>query len=84
MPRRPQGEGAESGPSQTRPSLRDLHSPQPLGKSTVEEDLKKLITLDSPPAVHHDDKVYTLWFLELEIFHSVLLYLLARSSKRLS
>ncbi|KAF5900074.1 signal-induced proliferation-associated 1-like protein 1 isoform X1, partial [Clarias magur] len=54
--KRPQGEGADSGPSQTRPSLRDLHSPQPLGKSTVEEDLKKLITLDSPPAIHHDDK----------------------------
>ncbi|KAI5627537.1 signal-induced proliferation-associated 1-like protein 1 [Silurus asotus] len=54
--KRPQGEGAESVPSQTRPSLRDLHSPQPLGKSTVEEDLKKLITLDSPPAIHHDDK----------------------------
>lgn len=49
----------ESGPSQTRPSLRDLHSPQPLGKSTVEEDLKKLITLDSPPAIHHDGKVHT-------------------------
>ncbi|XP_053469686.1 signal-induced proliferation-associated 1-like protein 1 isoform X1 [Ictalurus furcatus] len=54
--KRPQGEGVESGPSQTRPSLRDLHSPQPLGKSTVEEDLKKLITLDSPPAIHHDGK----------------------------
>ncbi|XP_034169531.2 signal-induced proliferation-associated 1-like protein 1 isoform X1 [Pangasianodon hypophthalmus] len=55
--KRPQGEGGvDGGPSQTRPSLRDLHSPQPLGKSTVEEDLKKLITLDSPPAIHHDDK----------------------------
>uniref|UniRef100_A0A3B4C2H6 Signal induced proliferation associated 1 like 1 n=1 Tax=Pygocentrus nattereri TaxID=42514 RepID=A0A3B4C2H6_PYGNA len=48
--KRPQGEGPDGGPSQSRPSLRDLHSPQPLGKSTVEEDLKKLITLDSPPA----------------------------------
>ncbi|XP_066532536.1 signal-induced proliferation-associated 1-like protein 1 isoform X3 [Hoplias malabaricus] len=54
--KRPQGEGADGGPPQIRPSLRDLHSPQPLGKSTVEEDLKKLITLDSPPARHHDDK----------------------------
>ncbi|XP_017548064.1 signal-induced proliferation-associated 1-like protein 1 isoform X1 [Pygocentrus nattereri] len=54
--KRPQGEGPDGGPSQSRPSLRDLHSPQPLGKSTVEEDLKKLITLDSPPAHRHDDK----------------------------
>uniref|UniRef100_A0A8B9HCA9 Signal induced proliferation associated 1 like 1 n=1 Tax=Astyanax mexicanus TaxID=7994 RepID=A0A8B9HCA9_ASTMX len=45
--KRPQGEGPDSGPPQSRPSLRDLHSPQPHGKSTVEEDLKKLITLES-------------------------------------
>ncbi|XP_030626878.1 signal-induced proliferation-associated 1-like protein 1 [Chanos chanos] len=54
--KRPQGEGVECGPPQTRPSLRDLHSPQPLGKSTMEDDLKKLITLDSPPAIRHEDK----------------------------
>ncbi|XP_035380186.1 signal-induced proliferation-associated 1-like protein 1 isoform X1 [Electrophorus electricus] len=55
--KRPQGEGAESGPTpQPRPSLRDLHSPQPMGKSTVEEDLKKLITLDSPPTIRYEDK----------------------------
>ncbi|XP_062858449.1 signal-induced proliferation-associated 1-like protein 1 isoform X2 [Trichomycterus rosablanca] len=54
--KRPQGEGADGVPSQTRPSLRDLHSPQALGKSNVEEDMKKLITLECPPAIHYEDK----------------------------
>uniref|UniRef100_A0A3B1JAT2 Signal-induced proliferation-associated 1 like 1 n=1 Tax=Astyanax mexicanus TaxID=7994 RepID=A0A3B1JAT2_ASTMX len=54
--RRPQGEGPDSGPPQSRPSLRDLHSPQPHGKSTVEEDLKKLITLEAPRGHRHEDK----------------------------
>ncbi|XP_072541734.1 signal-induced proliferation-associated 1-like protein 1 isoform X3 [Salminus brasiliensis] len=54
--KRPQGEGLDSGPPQSRPSLRDLHSPQPHGKSTVEEDLKKLITLESPTGHRHENK----------------------------
>ncbi|XP_022518991.2 signal-induced proliferation-associated 1-like protein 1 isoform X2 [Astyanax mexicanus] len=54
--KRPQGEGPDSGPPQSRPSLRDLHSPQPHGKSTVEEDLKKLITLEAPRGHRHEDK----------------------------
>uniref|UniRef100_W5LDI6 Signal-induced proliferation-associated 1 like 1 n=1 Tax=Astyanax mexicanus TaxID=7994 RepID=W5LDI6_ASTMX len=58
--KRPQGEGPDSGPPQSRPSLRDLHSPQPHGKSTVEEDLKKLITLEAPRGHRHEDKFYSL------------------------
>ncbi|XP_051581238.1 signal-induced proliferation-associated 1-like protein 1 [Myxocyprinus asiaticus] len=54
--KRPQGEGTEGGSSQPRPSLRDLHSPQAMCKSTVEEDLKKLITPDSPPSKQHKEK----------------------------
>lgn len=56
-PRRPQGEGTDAGSSQSRPSLRDLHSPQAMCKSTVEEDLKKLITPESPPSIQHKEKV---------------------------
>lgn len=56
-PRRPQGEGTDAGSSQLRPSLRDLHSPQAMCKSTVEEDLKKLITPESPPSIQHKEKV---------------------------
>uniref|UniRef100_A0A9J8BHL4 Signal-induced proliferation-associated 1 like 1 n=1 Tax=Cyprinus carpio carpio TaxID=630221 RepID=A0A9J8BHL4_CYPCA len=51
--KRPQGEGTDPGSSQSRPSLRDLHSPQAMCKSTVEEDLKKLVTPESPPSKHH-------------------------------
>uniref|UniRef100_W5N3Q3 Signal-induced proliferation-associated 1 like 1 n=1 Tax=Lepisosteus oculatus TaxID=7918 RepID=W5N3Q3_LEPOC len=47
--KRHQSDGLEAGMPQMRPSMRDLHSPQRLTKSTMEEDLKKLITLDSPP-----------------------------------
>uniref|UniRef100_A0A7N6A464 Signal-induced proliferation-associated 1 like 1 n=1 Tax=Anabas testudineus TaxID=64144 RepID=A0A7N6A464_ANATE len=32
-----------------RPSLRDMHSPQPHAKSTMEEDVKRHSTPDSPP-----------------------------------
>ncbi|XP_067273601.1 signal-induced proliferation-associated 1-like protein 1 isoform X2 [Pseudorasbora parva] len=54
--KRPQGEGSDPGSSQSRPSLRDLHSPQAMCKSTVEEDLKKLITSESPPSSQHKEK----------------------------
>ncbi|XP_016085502.1 signal-induced proliferation-associated 1-like protein 1 isoform X2 [Sinocyclocheilus grahami] len=54
--KRPQGEGSDPGSSQSRPSLRDLHSPQAMCKSTVEEDLKKLVTPESPPSKQHKDK----------------------------
>ncbi|XP_028677856.1 signal-induced proliferation-associated 1-like protein 1 isoform X2 [Erpetoichthys calabaricus] len=46
---RHQSDGVESGQAPPRPFLRDMRSPQRLCKSTVEEDLKKLIALDSPP-----------------------------------
>ncbi|XP_043075368.1 signal-induced proliferation-associated 1-like protein 1 isoform X4 [Puntigrus tetrazona] len=54
--KRPQGEGADPGSSQSRPSLRDLHSPQAMCKSTVDEDLKKLVTPESTPSKQHKDK----------------------------
>ncbi|XP_041132410.1 signal-induced proliferation-associated 1-like protein 1 isoform X1 [Polyodon spathula] len=47
--KRHQSDGPDVGQAQLRPSVRDLRSPQRLCKSTVEEDLKKLINLDSPP-----------------------------------
>uniref|UniRef100_A0A673IS76 Signal-induced proliferation-associated 1-like protein 1 n=1 Tax=Sinocyclocheilus rhinocerous TaxID=307959 RepID=A0A673IS76_9TELE len=50
--KRPQGEGTDPGSSQSRPSLRDLHSPQAMCKSTVEEGLKKLVSPESPPSKH--------------------------------
>ncbi|XP_067088242.1 signal-induced proliferation-associated 1-like protein 1 [Osmerus mordax] len=43
------GEGGEGGPSQTRPSLRDMHSPQPHAKSTMEDDSRRHNAPDSPP-----------------------------------
>lgn len=55
-PRRPQGEGTDTGSSQSRPSLRDLHSPQAMCKSTVEEDLKKLIVPEIPSSSKHKEK----------------------------
>ncbi|XP_057209015.1 signal-induced proliferation-associated 1-like protein 1 isoform X1 [Triplophysa rosa] len=54
--KRTQGEGPDVGSSQSRPSLRDLHSPQAMCKSTVEEDRKIHITLDSPPSKQHKEK----------------------------
>uniref|UniRef100_A0A671PJW3 Signal-induced proliferation-associated 1-like protein 1 n=1 Tax=Sinocyclocheilus anshuiensis TaxID=1608454 RepID=A0A671PJW3_9TELE len=54
--KRPQGEGTDPGSSQSRPSLRDLHSPQAMCKSTVEEGLKKLVSPESPPSKQHKDK----------------------------
>ncbi|MGH0142853.1 UNVERIFIED_CONTAM: hypothetical protein FKN15_014388 [Acipenser sinensis] len=47
--KRHQSDGPEASQAQLRPSIRDLRCPQRLCKSTVEEDLKKLINLDSPP-----------------------------------
>lgn len=47
-----------------RPSLRDMHSPQPHAKSTMEEDVKRHGAPDSPPQPRrHKDKVYLLVFL---------------------
>lgn len=44
-----------------RPSLRDMHSPQPHAKSTMEEDVKRHCAPDSPPAPRrHKDKVHPL------------------------
>ncbi|TRY56986.1 hypothetical protein DNTS_023906 [Danionella cerebrum] len=54
--KRPHGEGSDPGASQSRPSLRDLHSPQAMCKSTVEEDMKKLLTPESPPHSHRKEK----------------------------
>ncbi|XP_062324545.1 signal-induced proliferation-associated 1-like protein 1 isoform X2 [Osmerus eperlanus] len=51
------GEGGEGGPSQTRPSLRDMHSPQPHAKSTMEDDSRRHNAPDSPPhSRRHKDK----------------------------
>ncbi|XP_030260582.1 signal-induced proliferation-associated 1-like protein 1 isoform X2 [Sparus aurata] len=42
--------GVEVAPTPAaRPSLRDMHSPQPHAKSTIEEDVKRHSTPDSPP-----------------------------------
>lgn len=41
-----------------RPSLRDMHSPQPHAKSTMEEDVKRHCAPDSPPPPRrHKEKV---------------------------
>lgn len=49
-----------------RPSLRDMHSPQPHAKSTIEEDAKRHVASDSPPPPRrHKEKVllpeHSLW-----------------------
>ncbi|XP_077076505.1 signal-induced proliferation-associated 1-like protein 1 isoform X2 [Siphateles boraxobius] len=54
--KRPQGEGTDTGSSQSRPSLRDLHSPQAMCKSTVEEDVKKLIVPEISSSTKHKGK----------------------------
>ncbi|XP_036397637.1 signal-induced proliferation-associated 1-like protein 1 [Megalops cyprinoides] len=54
--KRHQSEGLEGRQPQLRAVMRELQSPQRLTKSTVEEDLKKLIALDSPPPVSHERK----------------------------
>uniref|UniRef100_H2V906 Signal-induced proliferation-associated 1 like 1 n=1 Tax=Takifugu rubripes TaxID=31033 RepID=H2V906_TAKRU len=44
-----------------RPSLRDMHSPQPHAKSTIEEDVKRHSAPDSPPPPRrHKEKVHLL------------------------
>lgn len=41
-----------------RPSLRDMHSPQPHAKSTMEEDVKRHSAPESPPPPRrHKEKV---------------------------
>ncbi|XP_053365898.1 signal-induced proliferation-associated 1-like protein 1 isoform X2 [Clarias gariepinus] len=47
--RRHQSDGYLGGQPQLRATMKVSQSPQPIPKSTVEEDLKKLIALDSPP-----------------------------------
>ncbi|KAL6478023.1 hypothetical protein MHYP_G00138580 [Metynnis hypsauchen] len=47
--KRHQSDGHFGGQPQLRATMRVTQSPQHAPKSTVEEDLKKLITLDSPP-----------------------------------
>lgn len=49
LPRRHQSDGNEIAHTRLRASTRDLQaSPKPTSKSTIEEDLKKLIDLESP------------------------------------
>lgn len=52
--------GVEVAPTPAaRPSLRDMHSPQPHAKSTIEEDVKRHSTPDSPPPPRrHKEKVH--------------------------
>ncbi|KAJ8341486.1 hypothetical protein SKAU_G00337770 [Synaphobranchus kaupii] len=54
--KRHQSDGPEVRQPQLTAIMRDLQSPQRLTKSTVEEDLKKLIALDSPPPTSHEHK----------------------------
>ncbi|KAL4656447.1 signal-induced proliferation-associated 1-like protein 1 isoform X2 [Arapaima gigas] len=54
--KRHQSEGPDPGQPQLRATVRELQSPQRMVKSTVEEDLKKLITLDSPPPTSREHK----------------------------
>ncbi|XP_054474221.1 signal-induced proliferation-associated 1-like protein 1 isoform X3 [Anoplopoma fimbria] len=51
--------GVEVAPTPAaRPSLRDMHSPQPHAKSTIEEDVKRHCAPDSPPPPRrHKEKV---------------------------
>ncbi|XP_035276940.1 signal-induced proliferation-associated 1-like protein 1 isoform X1 [Anguilla anguilla] len=54
--KRHQSDGPEVRQPQLKATMRDLQSPQRLTKSTVEEDLKKLIALDSPPPTSKEHK----------------------------
>nr|XP_043903770.1 signal-induced proliferation-associated 1-like protein 1 isoform X2 [Solea senegalensis] len=55
--KRHQSDGLLGGQPQLRANLRGSQSPQRhTAKSSLEEDLKKLITLDSPPPVSSDEK----------------------------
>ncbi|KAK6307205.1 hypothetical protein J4Q44_G00223530 [Coregonus suidteri] len=53
--KRHQSDGLLAGQPQLRAQLR-AQSPQRVNKSNLQEDLKKLITLDSPPPSSHDQK----------------------------
>ncbi|XP_014033092.2 signal-induced proliferation-associated 1-like protein 1 isoform X1 [Salmo salar] len=53
--KRHQSDGLLGGNPQLRAQLR-AQSPQRVNKSNLQEDLKKLITLDSPPPSSHDQK----------------------------
>lgn len=56
--RRHQSDGLLGGQPQLRANLRGAQSPQRhTAKSSLEEDLKKLITLDSPPPTTSEEKV---------------------------
>lgn len=56
--RRHQSDGLLGGQPQLRANLRGAQSPQRhTAKSSLEEDLKKLITLDSPPPTASEEKV---------------------------
>ncbi|XP_043929790.1 signal-induced proliferation-associated 1-like protein 1 [Protopterus annectens] len=55
--KRHQSDGSDISQTRLRASVRDLRSPQRMAKSTIEEELKKLIDLDSPlPEVDKDFK----------------------------
>lgn len=57
--RRHQSDGLLGSQPQLRANLRGSQSPQRhTAKSSLEEDLKKLITLDSPPPTASEEKVY--------------------------
>ncbi|KAM6961299.1 signal-induced proliferation-associated 1-like protein 1 [Aplochiton taeniatus] len=54
--KRHQSEGLLGGQPQLRATMRGCPSPQRPTKSSLEEDLKKLITLDSPPPMEPEQK----------------------------
>lgn len=64
--RRHQSDGLLGGPPQLKANLRGCQSPhRQTAKSSLEEDLKKLITLDSPPPTTTEEKVQRNAFLFL-------------------
>lgn len=68
--RRHQSDGLLGGQPQLRANLRGSQSPQRhTAKSSLEEDLKKLITLDSPPPTTNEEKV------QGDVFDKLLYYL---------
>ncbi|TTC73832.1 Signal-induced proliferation-associated 1-like protein 1 [Bagarius yarrelli] len=58
--KRHQNDGYLGAQPQLRATLKVSHSPKPTAKSTVEKDLKKLITLDSPPPRCGKTKTFSL------------------------
>ncbi|KAK3537953.1 hypothetical protein QTP70_024536 [Hemibagrus guttatus] len=58
--KRHQSDGYLGGQPQLRATMKVSQSPQPTAKSTVEEDLKKLIALDSPPPSCSKTKPFSL------------------------